>query len=120
MRYKKIAAISAAIVGIITVAAAIGLTVSPIAQRSYVDEDARLNDAVHAEIAGALKSNKELGLENAITMAQNRAGDFEVLAIRMKAEGAPAADVRVVADQAQQYRDAARDFKTQLRGLRNQ
>ncbi len=78
----------------------------------------RTNDSTHVDFAGELKSTKELALENAITAAQARAGNFEVLAIRLRAEGAPPSDIRTVSDEARRSRGEASDFKDQLRTLR--
>lgn len=123
MTLKKMAAGVAAIViaasAFIAYSSNVGLDLPKIASQRYVDTGQLINDEAHRKFSGELKSTQEISLENAITIATNRAGDFEVLAIRMKAEGATASDVRVIFDQATAYRESANEYKAQLRAVRS-
>ena len=119
MNFGKIAVISTAIVTIAGAFAYFGLDLPKVASQSYVDTGQLINDNVHRKFSGELKSTQEISLENAITIATNRAGDFEVLAIRMRVEGATASDVRVISDQATAYRETANEYKAQLRAVRS-
>ena len=123
MTLKKMAAGVAAIVvaasALIVYSSDVGLDLPKIASQSYVNTGQLINDEIHRKFTGELKSTQEISLENAITIATNRAGDFEVLAIRMKAEGATASDVRVIFDQATAYRESADEYKVQLRAVRS-
>jgi len=119
MNFGKIAVISTAIVTIAGAFAYFGLDLPKVASQGYVDTGQLINDNVHRKFSGELKSTQEISLENAITIATNRAGDFEVLAIRMRVEGAPASDVRVISDQASAYRETANEYKAQLRAVRS-
>ena len=119
MNFGKIAAISTAIIAVGGAFALFGLDVPKIASQGYVDTGQLINDNVHRKFSGELKSTQEISLENAINIATNRAGDFDVLAIRMRAEGATASDVRVISDQATAYRETASEYKAQLRAVRS-
>jgi len=130
MNLGRIAAVSAATVTVAGALAYFGLDLPKVASQSFVvsrdnalaaidSAHATMNEVTHATLTGEIKSVKEIGLENAITIALNRAGDFDVLAIRMKAEGATSRDIRVITDQADAYRNSVNEYRIQLRAIRN-
>jgi len=117
MSWKKTATISGAVLGVLGIASAAGLGITKIATQDYVAAHARVDDARYAQLAGDLTAARIVGLENAISADERRAGDLDIQATTLTAAGGNA---RAVLEQAARLRRANGQRERELAKLRGE
>ena len=116
MSVKQIVAACVALVAFLGALAAIGLDMPKIATQSHVAEHAAKEEARLDILAGSVKTNRMLSLENAIAADERRAGDLEIQAYQIEQTGQSA---RAVRDQITRLRKAVNKREVELNQLRN-
>jgi len=125
-RFAIVTVFAGGVTAIILAASNIGINLPKLATHNYVEEHARVNEAVqrvnddvHEDLAGELKSFRETQLENVILSDERRAGDLEVTATQLRAVD-PNAKVGHLLDLAAKLRQGVVGYDEELNRLRRE
>ncbi len=100
---------------VVVAAANLGLDFPKFATQSHVAAGIAKTDAQLKFLAGSVKTNRMLSLENAIAADERRAGDLEIQAIQLEQMEQ---NSRAIRDQVKRLRRAVRQRELELNGLR--
>ncbi len=115
-KIATIVIIAGGITAVVAAAATIGIDFPKLAMQSHVAESAAKADARINILAGSVKTNRMLSLENAIAADERRAGDLEIQAYQLETAGQ---NSRAVKDQIKRLRKAVIKRERELNNLRN-
>ena len=118
MNLGRIVTISSGVVVIVGALTVFFLDTPKFASQGYVDSGQIINDGVHKDFAGELKSFRQQQLEGAIIADERRAGDLEATASQFKLAD-PNADVSVLLETALGLRRGVDAYDAELKALRS-